>query len=152
MSKFRHTYNVLFKKSVLLFVLLYFYKILKPVNLIINRLIFSLSWEQRDSNPRPPACKAGALNQLSYAPEISCQLLVVSCWLFSKRCKYSFVFIICKNIAVIFIFLSDLNIENQNINQSCKIFCTYALCTMHYALFQIASATTKLLPPMKIIS
>ena len=25
-------------------------------------------WEQRDLNPRPPACKAGALNQLSYAP------------------------------------------------------------------------------------
>ncbi len=22
-------------------------------------------WEMRDSNPRPPACKAGALNQLS---------------------------------------------------------------------------------------
>ncbi len=25
-------------------------------------------WEQRDSNPRPSACKADALNQLSYAP------------------------------------------------------------------------------------
>ena len=22
-------------------------------------------WDMRDSNPRPPACKAGALNQLS---------------------------------------------------------------------------------------
>ncbi len=26
-------------------------------------------WEQRESNPRPSACKADALNQLSYAPE-----------------------------------------------------------------------------------
>src|SRR5712671_132865 len=26
-------------------------------------------WAKRDSNPRPPACKAGALNQLSYSPE-----------------------------------------------------------------------------------
>ena len=28
-------------------------------------------WEQRDSNPRPSACKADALNQLSYVPKIS---------------------------------------------------------------------------------
>ena len=27
-----------------------------------------LLWERRDSNPRPSACKADALNQLSYAP------------------------------------------------------------------------------------
>ena len=27
-----------------------------------------LWWEQRESNPRPSACKADALNQLSYAP------------------------------------------------------------------------------------
>ncbi len=33
-------------------------------------MIFSL-WEQRGSNPRPSACKADALNQLSYAP---CQI------------------------------------------------------------------------------
>ena len=26
-------------------------------------------WEQRESNPRPSACKADALNQLSYAPK-----------------------------------------------------------------------------------
>ena len=25
-------------------------------------------WEHMDSNQGPPACKAGALNQLSYAP------------------------------------------------------------------------------------
>src|SRR5687767_14186960 len=25
-------------------------------------------WAKRDSNPRHPACKAGALNQLSYSP------------------------------------------------------------------------------------
>ncbi len=31
-------------------------------------------WAQRDSNPRPPACKAGALNQLSYAPERTTKL------------------------------------------------------------------------------
>ena len=30
-------------------------------------------WEQRDSNPRPSACKADALNQLSYAPEWECK-------------------------------------------------------------------------------
>ena len=28
-----------------------------------------IQWEQRESNPRPSACKADALNQLSYAPE-----------------------------------------------------------------------------------
>ena len=28
-----------------------------------------LKWEQRESNPRPSACKADALNQLSYAPK-----------------------------------------------------------------------------------
>ena len=28
-------------------------------------------WEQRESNPRPSACKADALNQLSYAPFFS---------------------------------------------------------------------------------
>ena len=27
-------------------------------------------WEQRESNPRPSACKADALNQLSYAPKL----------------------------------------------------------------------------------
>ena len=30
-----------------------------------------LLWEQRESNPRPSACKADALNQLSYAPLFS---------------------------------------------------------------------------------
>ena len=29
-------------------------------------------WEQRESNPRPSACKADALNQLSYAPKQTC--------------------------------------------------------------------------------
>ena len=28
----------------------------------------AFQWEQRESNPRPSACKADALNQLSYAP------------------------------------------------------------------------------------
>ena len=47
-------------------------------DVIISRVIkekklnkFDLSaflWEQRESNPRPSACKADALNQLSYAP------------------------------------------------------------------------------------
>ena len=36
-----------------------------------SRTILSgLLWEQRDSNPRPSACKADALNQLSYAPKV----------------------------------------------------------------------------------
>ena len=36
-----------------------------------KRLDFSslFQWEQRESNPRPSACKADALNQLSYAPK-----------------------------------------------------------------------------------
>ena len=47
-------------------------------------------WEQRGSNPRPSACKADALNQLSYAP-ISIELIG------SKRdCKYKFNFQFCK--------------------------------------------------------
>ncbi len=29
---------------------------------------FHSKWAKRDSNPRHPACKAGALNQLSYSP------------------------------------------------------------------------------------
>ena len=34
-------------------------------------------WEQRESNPRPSACKADALNQLSYAP-FSCFFLAIT--------------------------------------------------------------------------
>ena len=34
----------------------------------------SFWWEQRESNPRPSACKADALNQLSYAPETGLQI------------------------------------------------------------------------------
>ena len=36
-----------------------------------------LLWEQRESNPRPSACKADALNQLSYAPDLSVNRLLV---------------------------------------------------------------------------
>ena len=32
--------------------------------------VLFLEWEQRESNPRPSACKADALNQLSYAPKL----------------------------------------------------------------------------------
>ena len=32
-----------------------------------------IRWEQRESNPRPSACKADALNQLSYAPVMGMQ-------------------------------------------------------------------------------
>ena len=43
-------------------------------------------WEQRESNPRPSACKADALNQLSYAPVKE---------LFPEwDCKYSYFFFI----------------------------------------------------------
>ena len=38
----------------------------------VRRLLFW--WEQRESNPRPSACKADALNQLSYAPEMGMQI------------------------------------------------------------------------------
>ena len=34
-----------------------------------NSEVLFLEWEQRESNPRPSACKADALNQLSYAPK-----------------------------------------------------------------------------------
>ena len=34
-----------------------------------NPEVLFLEWEQRESNPRPSACKADALNQLSYAPK-----------------------------------------------------------------------------------
>ena len=34
-----------------------------------NSEMLFLEWEQRESNPRPSACKADALNQLSYAPK-----------------------------------------------------------------------------------
>ena len=39
----------------------------KPTSFSKKKLHISvkLSWEMRGSNPRPPACKAGALNQLS---------------------------------------------------------------------------------------
>ena len=35
---------------------------------ITEKAFRSFWWEQRESNPRPSACKADALNQLSYAP------------------------------------------------------------------------------------
>ena len=36
-------------------------------------------WEQRESNPRPSACKADALNQLSYAPIFQCAIMANCC-------------------------------------------------------------------------
>lgn len=52
-------------------------------------------WEQRESNPRPSACKADALNQLSYAPKLIC----IPTWsLFPNReCKYMTIFPFDKN-------------------------------------------------------
>ena len=52
-------------------------------------------WEQRESNPRPSACKADALNQLSYAPKLIC----IPTWsLFPNReCKYMTIFPFSKN-------------------------------------------------------
>ena len=48
-------------------------------------------WAQRDSNSRHPACKAGALNQLSYAP------------FFKGDCKGTALFIILQAVKLIFI-------------------------------------------------
>ena len=39
-----------------------------------SRKLEGFWWEQRESNPRPSACKADALNQLSYAPELGLQI------------------------------------------------------------------------------
>ena len=39
---------------------------MKKASEIISKAFW---WEQRESNPRPSACKADALNQLSYAPD-----------------------------------------------------------------------------------
>ena len=52
--------------SIWLFILRTFFKKYKDLLFTVSPC-FSL-WEQRDSNPRPSACKADALNQLSYAP------------------------------------------------------------------------------------
>ena len=41
-------------------------KLKTPLYIIERRFFW---WERRDSNPRPSACKADALNQLSYAPD-----------------------------------------------------------------------------------
>ena len=41
-------------------------------------------WEQRESNPRPSACKADALNQLSYAP-FSCFFCPMAALDFARR-------------------------------------------------------------------
>src|SRR5438552_848687 len=35
---------------------------------VLSRCGLVPQWAKRDSNPRPPACKAGALNRLSYSP------------------------------------------------------------------------------------
>ena len=40
-------------------------KIKKASTVSVNAFLL---WDQRDSNPRPSACKADALNQLSYDP------------------------------------------------------------------------------------
>ena len=40
----------------------YFYRNASPLSVFLNRNSFiSIPWRQRDSNSRPPACKAGAL-------------------------------------------------------------------------------------------
>ena len=44
------------------------YNYVEPYNEKKPWKIPRLLWEQRESNPRPSACKADALNQLSYAP------------------------------------------------------------------------------------
>lgn len=47
-----------------------------------------LKWAKRDSNPRPPGCKPGALNQLSYSPELRVQMyniLFIVQHLFEKK-------------------------------------------------------------------
>ena len=49
---------------------------------IVGRRFFW--WEQRESNPRPSACKADALNQLSYAP-FSCFFCPVAALDFVRR-------------------------------------------------------------------
>src|SRR2546423_31715 len=35
---------------------------------VLSRCSLVPQWAKRDSNPRPPACKAGALNRLSHSP------------------------------------------------------------------------------------
>ena len=50
------------------------YTVLKRVQRKKPWKIPRLWWEQRESNPRPSACKADALNQLSYAPETGLQI------------------------------------------------------------------------------
>ena len=42
----------------------------------------SFQWEQRESNPRPSACKADALNQLSYAPKHPVSNRTANIWRF----------------------------------------------------------------------
>ena len=41
-----------------------------------------MMWEQRESNPRPSACKADALNQLSYAPKHPVSNRTANIWRF----------------------------------------------------------------------
>ena len=55
----------------------------------------SFLWEQRESNPRPSACKADALNQLSYAP-------FDFPFLSDRECKDISIFLFCKKILVFF--------------------------------------------------
>ncbi len=46
-------------------------------------------WEQRESNPRPSACKADALNQLSYAPKHPVSNRTANIWSFFRISKIS---------------------------------------------------------------
>ena len=77
-------------------------------------------WEQRESNPRPSACKADALNQLSYAPFFS--------FLFANYCvklhsgdshvaKYapvfSFVFLVLDKNKLRNVYLSSPHLPNM---------------------------------------
>ena len=56
-----------------------------------------LVWEQRESNPRPSACKADALNQLSYAPVKE---------LFPEwDCKYRYFFFTSNNFGKNFVYI-----------------------------------------------
>ena len=48
-----------------------------------------MEWDHKDSNLGPPACKAGALNQLSYDPILSF-ILPQFCQIFSGYLRFGF--------------------------------------------------------------
>ena len=91
-------------------------------------------WEQRESNPRPSACKADALNQLSYAPFFS--------FLFGNNCiilrsSVSHVLMYTPFLFLVFFILAQNKLRKVYLLKRTSPFGTANVCNIFYSAKKI---------------